>query len=796
MSLQTKFKMKSFLAKNLKSTTNESDALLENHTKAVINLSAAIAKMTVVPENFDKINEMVVHAAALHDLGKCYGEIQTRIRKNRKNDIPHHMLSWAYARTFMDVSEPALCAILHHHVICEDDFKKYIKYSTDILSDKYADNMADMDSFVEAMSRFCEETHGVQLRRKNYPDYKNELVENVPIFSRISTNLTTSSFQTASETMLVRAIVTAADRTISENSKLTSLIAAGDSAAIAMSLPDFSKLYPKYNFDASHKYDRDRIRSQSAILKEMLDSDKPATALRANAGYGKTLVGLRYIMDRGKKAYWVTPQNNISRNVFKSITDELFTIGLEDCVSVALLISGTYERGDDSADIIVTNLDNFFNMSRKNIDMDKFINIMYSTVVFDEYHKFVSRDPMFAMFIQLMYTRTRYAKSHTIMMSATPPDLSMFHLGCTPNEFPGQRTYVDLVKPELFNCDTPVNFKKIFVNTMEDFSKIPVEPDTFVIIPTVEDVQKAYIAFSGANDTPADIVHARFTEDDIRQKERMLFTTHGKNSPLAGRNIIFASNLISTGLDVSAHHIYDFPLCPEDIIQKACGRASRWPGEYDYVEYTFCDCPPSPNVAKIVNENYSRELLFKLRELLKSLDDKSFTKKEVYEMYDRFYEENRLIVDKHYKEFFIDSSNALCDLKTYSVKKFQSDSHDRLSSRMSWRGMGDTIYTISRDTQNSRNDGKCDMTDFKHIVKLRISSVEFNDYEWQTEACAVRHKFLCDASQKYKNKFEDHGNRNKMRQTKETFFSYAREKDTPFLLYGARYDSKIGLVLS
>ena len=38
MSLQTKFKMKSFLAKNLKSTTNESDALLENHTKAVINL--------------------------------------------------------------------------------------------------------------------------------------------------------------------------------------------------------------------------------------------------------------------------------------------------------------------------------------------------------------------------------------------------------------------------------------------------------------------------------------------------------------------------------------------------------------------------------------------------------------------------------------------------------------------------------------------------------------------------------------------------------------------------------------
>ena len=72
----------------------------------------------------------------------------------------------------------------------------------------------------------------------------------------------------------------------------------------------------------------------------------------------------------------------------------------------------------------------------------------------------------------------------------------------------------------------------------------------------------------------------------------------------------------------------------------------------------------------------------------------------------------------------------------------------------------------------------------------------FNDYEWQTEACAVRHKFLCDASPKYKNKFEDHGNRNKMRQTKETFFSYAREKDTPFLLYGARYDSKIGLVLN
>ena len=87
-----------------------------------------------------------------------------------------------------------------------------------------------------------------------------------------------------------------------------------------------------------------------------------------------------------------------------------------------------------------------------------------------------------------------------------------------------------------------------------------------------------------------DIVHSRYTEEDRMIKERKLITRYGKRANVSEKGIVFGTNVIGVGLDISCQNMYDFFITPEDTVQRGCGRTGRF-NEKDYngvVNYTIC----------------------------------------------------------------------------------------------------------------------------------------------------------------------------------------------------------------
>ena len=765
------------------------DISLVEHTKAVINTACRIVDVLVPEERSQKIKEQIVQAAALHDIGKCLRKTQeffskmpskSKIDEESSEDTSeivsadgrppkHNVVSWAYAKTYCKLSDAVLSSIIHHHIIQE---KSSMLDSSFILSDDYKDDVKTMHTFFEEISYYVNSLFNrTILKRSNVINRKAIKATDVSPFSLIAGDFHVNSFNDAADMIVVRAILIYADRIVSSYPDLSFDVSQNIDDALIKLIPSFRADFPNFDIRNCSIYDKNRLTAQLDALDKITNTDISTSVLSANAGFGKTLVGLLYILKLKKRAYWVAPQNNIARESYNSIVEELNTMGLKDKVSVALLLSGTYEEGTPDADIIVTNIDNFFNPAVRNNDAMNYLAEIASTVVFDEYHNFITRNAMFAMFIQLMYSRFHHMKSNTLLMSATPMYFKKFFWS---------KNTVQIIEPPLFNCSMNMKITVKYINSLDEINP---KKDSFVILPTVDEVQKAYKSFKENNpSTTVSIIHAHYKDADRKRLECMIHATHGKKSNIHLRQTVFSSNMISTGLDVSANIIYDFPFSPECTIQKGCGRAGRFLNEYKEVEYILCIMKQrSLGMQAIIRDNYDFNLLSKWENILKGLDGQTITKKEMYDRYRDFYKVNANDVEKIQAHFFLESNKELCDLRPYAIK-VKDGNRDVLSSRTSWRGPGNTIYTISKRIGSNKPT---------EIVKMTIRSIEYLEQEWSVNALKARRRFIERRSKKFKDKFK-YGN---VMITKDTYFSYARNKETPFYLYKSYYDDELGLVL-
>lgn len=768
---------------------------LIEHTKAVVNVANSLVDVLVSPNCVERIRKQALQAAALHDIGKCLRVTQDYFKKpsSKKNfdedasidtsekvsvdacPPKHNVVSWSYASTFCKLDKIALMAIIHHHIIPE---KSAEFSSTFLLADEYSDDIKTMHSFFSEISGYVNELCSENILKRSRiinRDYK--LASDVPPFMMISEDRSRSSFNDAADAILVRAILIYADRIVSGHPEFSLLASENRPSIINELVPNFSVDYPDFDIRKCEAYDSSRLVTQLTAINEALNSEAPASILAANAGFGKTLAGLLYILELKKRAFWVAPQNNIAREAYNSITNELATMGLSDKISVALLLSGEYEYGSSDANIIITNIDNFFNPAIRNSDAINYISETAATVVFDEYHKFVTNDSMFAMFIQLMYTRFHHVKTNTLLMSATPMNFEQFFWRDCKTEHT-----VHTVHPDLFNCDMKM---QISVKEIKTYNDINPQKDAFVILPTIDEVQDAYVAFKEANPgIDVSIIHARYTDEHRKELEKMIHETHGKHSNILMRQVVFGSSLITTGLDISARSIYDFLLNPESTLQAGCGRGGRYLKEYNLVEYVYCKAKRSVGAQSIINDTYDAKLLRKWEKIIEELDGKIITKKELYSIYYKFYEDNKEEVKKMHNRFLRASNKELCSLRPYAVK-FKSPNRDIMSSRVSWRGPGNSIYAIARRKGETKPTA---------IVKITTRSVEWLDCEWTASAQKARYDFICNCGErgeKFKTKFEH----SDTPVTKETYFSYGRCKETPFYLHTAYYDDELGLVL-
>lgn len=784
------------MIKNLLAKSKENGSIsLIDHSIAVTNFIDFIFKRIINQDakwsdefgySMKDLYDDAISAGAFHDIGKCTKSIQDYLSKpitkgyyqpsedlepihRKQKSTTHNVYGWAYLNGFTNAKTWVNSSALFHHVVYDYITEKTTKNIVgEMLNDIDTFNM-----FFDYMSGYIKEKFNVsRIERREY-NRDNEFfpIKSVPLYYEMNANKAYEDLDESTKYFLTRAILIYADRAVSHfRSDIDSFINYDESFMDdVLSSSIENENFPIDNInDLTHIYtNKERLESQNELLSEI--NNHKNVIVGASAGYGKTLIGIRWILKHKQKVLWVVPRNVIASGTYHSIVDECNKMGIGDKISVALLLHGDYIHGNESSDIIVTNIDNFLGNMTQNALAHNLIKVFGANVIFDEFHEFFCNEPLFAAFISVVYARTSYTNTRTLMLSASP---YMFQ-----KMFWKEEDVVYIEPKKQFNENMKVNIHVQQHNNLDDFD-IP-SKDTFVIANTVKQAQKLY----GINhDIPEkNLIHSKFTDDDRSNIENAIYEKHDKHSDVSKRNTVIGTNIIGVGLDVSAKNIMDFVISPENTIQRGCGRGGRFAeDEYDnQIDYTICVLENDSSVARLTTEMYDKGLNKKWSDLIKSYDGKSLTKKELYQLYHQFYEDNKDDVFEMWKRKFNNSSSKLCKMVPYSTYRKKQDKSKKLGTNLGYRGLGKNIFVVAKLKDGAENDYSEPLTFDRDMIN--------KDEITNTYAVKKRRKYYEELIDNFKYMYKD-----KVFE-KDDCYRLAINYDTPMLLCYYTYDPEYGL---
>lgn len=385
-----------------KSKENGKIKLVE-HSIAVINVSVYLFNQIIKKEkeinfndigkeSFDKFFQELILTAALHDIGKCSKKFQEKLnkfeltddgnymlpktKKNSSHFIPHNVSGWAYLYYYCkNISDIIKNNILYHHTV-DPTFGKMTVL--DIISDEDMVNSKDTyDEFYKFMIRYCNDKYGLDCNIDITEAYDDDekTVDGVSLYRQVKAK--DKSFYTmmdnASKYLIIRSIIVFADRFVSAHYNKIDLMRNNDNSFFEEEISDKIINSSKKWIDNVNElkdefgnsvYDSERLVEQNRLLEDI--GKHSNNIVSASAGFGKTLVGLRWILRNNKKALWVVPRNVIAEGTYRSVCSERDKMGYtEDDISIGLLITGQWKYGSIDSDIIITNIDNFLSMMIK-----------------------------------------------------------------------------------------------------------------------------------------------------------------------------------------------------------------------------------------------------------------------------------------------------------------------------------------------------------------------------------------------------------------------------------------------
>lgn len=792
-----------------KSKANGELTLIE-HTKGVINIAYYTLNYffnksyawDTIKMSYDKLEKGIISAAALHDIGKCCNYFQEYIKdpsskKKKKEfrdgtddgveglktneDISHNILSWAFALTNTELNKEqwVLSAILYHHVVHGHLMETCAQHVVDNLTEEEKNRF---NSFFEEINTFLKERFNFSIQHDEV-DGSESMAKGNMIYKNMKVNDSCTNTRKQLEGnalyIIARSVLIYADRIASSYPEYAENFANNDTELIGQlldktlicnNIPD--DIFEEWAYDGTTPiYDIDRLKDQNDLMS---DIDKyNNNIINASAGFGKTLIGVRWFLRNKKKTLWVTPQNVIATGTYDSIIDELDTMRYGDRVSVGLLLEGEYKYGNENSDIIVTNIDNFLSMMVNNNMAHNLVKELAGNVIFDEYHEFLCEQPLFAAFISYAFTRINCTNSKTLFLSATAIRFDDYF------EF---KDNVNFMRPNAYNGDMKVRIHIDKYKDINDFKLPEDNKDSFVITHTVKHSQKLYKKVKEQFDDTS-LLHANFTDKDRKAIEERLYKTHGKKSPVEQRNAVIGTNALSTGLNISAQSIYDFVINPEGTIQRGCGRGGRFgEKEYKQVDYHVCIFEDNLSSETFIKKTYNKDLFSKWYKMLEIYDGKTITKDKLYDLYDEFYTKNGSSFMNYMFITFNESASHLKDFFPYATRPKNNTDKKILSRNISYRGVGNNIYVTARYTDDDDKVSEPIVIDERRVLDKEKREKEAQKYRYNV--------FKKNGDSSFKHRFKDY-----CACQSEDWFRMALSNDTALPLYYARYNSELGLVM-
>lgn len=322
---------------------------------------------------------------------------------------------------------------------------------------------------------------------------------------------------------------------------------------------DFTSLpYETFDTNKPEHYDNVRYGEQMMQIEYLLsNNENKIDCLIASTGYGKTAIGLVYILKTGGYGMWILPTNDLAITTYNNILKHIKDFSLENKVSVSLLLSGTWVAGDkkEDANIIVTNEDNFELSTFKNKRKYMGLHRITRTCIFDEFHKYVTEAPLMYSFVTSLNARKKFSNTKTLLMSATPNFHKLF-----VNE---NHCNVVRVDNETFNN---IRYAFSFTDTKNYKCGDMKNEDTLIVNNTVSQAQDNY-------ENCDMCIHSLFTDEHKKKKLTYLLENKGKGKE--NNESVSATNMANEGHDISFSKGVLVNPTFEDALQ-AAGRIERF----------------------------------------------------------------------------------------------------------------------------------------------------------------------------------------------------------------------------
>ena len=500
-------------------------------------------------------------------------------------------------------------------------------------------------------------------------------------------------------------------------------------------------------------------------MAEKLSIDN-VTAFSSQTGFGKTMLGILYLLKNRRKGYWICPRNTIATSIYESVKKELIALGMGDKVRVALLLTNEFKEGDNDCDIIVTNIDNFTRPSLKSDCKHRCYDIAYCNVIFDEFHEYITDEAIMAIF-DLMIKSRYLLNTRTLLLSATTID-NFYRL-------PDENGVSNNIKEISYDCANILDRKvKIFFDTQLP-NKIKGN-DWLIGMQSISQTQKLF-----DNGDFDNIFHADYFENDKKSKLISLFNGHSKKSVRDNTSWI-NTNVISTGIDVSFKNMALNLPTPERMLQMG-GRCNRW-NEFESenekpVWYLVNDTTSSEVCA--LKTYYSKDLYDKFYNELKQMfqNGQIVTLGELYLFRRNFYRKYKKEWNAFFNEKKRSSYASLHNIDYSRVIKPKETQPTRLSNKASIRNDGNVKNYFIRVTNEKDNRF------YEDVLQVRQEKVrDFIDVQDKFDKNMLKAIKPNYANSPYR--FKQIAKKNK-RDLQKYVLEHAISEDTPIMVYDTYY---------
>lgn len=810
--------MQEIISKKSKDDPSKEQHLVE-HSKMCEKVANILLKDIVEEDLYKELYESkeiekIRIAALIHDIGKCVKPFQNYI-KNKENAyegkeiIYHNEYSWAISHCLFEKGEYSYMrnAIYWHHAeVANDNSKKKSvslilqKIDNDELETIYdqlkelipnylKEDLKSLDDFKQMISN--EIKYGSDINTPTFFSYTEKSKRNIIGDSKDKD----SYYMPNVYNILYRSILITSDRISSkifedsssekwnelfQNDTLLSEYVMQEKRILQATIPSF--------------YDENRINKQKEIINKC--NNKKTSVIKAPAGFGKTLTGILWTIERPKKLLWVCPRNVIVESVYNSILSELDAIGLKEELSVEVFLAGERKLpepcNDDEqipkfcSDIVITNIDNFLSPIYKNKSGIWAADILSRDVVFDEYHEFVSDSALYAAFIEIMKLRHTFIKSGTLLLSATP---SLIHtLWDTDNE--------TQILPEKDSHYPAVHNKKYCINFIED-TGLCNEKNSLIITNSIHNSQ----LYRKHLNTDI-LIHSKFIKNDFDEILKDIWSKYKKNAIEDDKPSVSSALILQASCDISFKTISKSLLSPESDLQ-SIGRCNRW-GEYGDCESKINFFRITGGIEKegegdsvasnkeVIKNNYDISLNEKWGVFLKSKVKPEITLDELYEIYNGFNIENGGEIRKFLEAKLKDSICTLSKIKPIKQGKSKKTSCNKSNSIPTIRTDGISIYVAYKVHDEDEYEI------FKEEISKENEIIDRGIKFGEDEVCNIQNKAnetikqliekgIYNPNKKIKEKLKNNN------LDLETLYIYAKRKDMPYVAFNKEYSKDFGL---